>query len=342
MRRWCVGCFLVVGLILLGTARPVRAQSQVHRRWGTEDGLPQSSVLSMAVDPRGDLWLGTQEGLARFDGQHFTPLGATSGLHCSVILSVATSASGWIAVGSDGCGAFRVEDGQRHRMPEVPEDARVHELAFTPDGALWLATEDGLLSVAAGSSRWLHHEGAVTALAVGPTGQLDFAVHGRVGRVESGAVRWLDGLGPLPGREITSLARQGSDLWIATREAGLLRAGPSGRRLFTVADGLPSIDVEAVRVLDDGGVWVATANGVARFDGERFVSLQISDGPTPSRCSATARTSSSSATPAAACTCCGGPPSSGWAPARVWASRWCGRSIRMRTARSGRVARTAR
>jgi ligand-binding sensor domain-containing protein len=40
--------------------------------WQTEDGLPQSSVLAIAQSPNGYLWLATFNGLARFDGMHFT------------------------------------------------------------------------------------------------------------------------------------------------------------------------------------------------------------------------------------------------------------------------------
>src|SRR5258707_14184643 len=39
-----------------------------HRNWQTRTGLPQNSVQSIAQTPDGYLWLGTQEGLARFDG----------------------------------------------------------------------------------------------------------------------------------------------------------------------------------------------------------------------------------------------------------------------------------
>ena len=39
--------------------------------WGLEDGLPQISIHAVIQTGDGYLWLGTQEGLVRFDGVHF-------------------------------------------------------------------------------------------------------------------------------------------------------------------------------------------------------------------------------------------------------------------------------
>ena len=44
----------------------------VHRVWQTEHGLPQNTVFAIAQTPDGYLWVGTQEGLGRFDGVRFT------------------------------------------------------------------------------------------------------------------------------------------------------------------------------------------------------------------------------------------------------------------------------
>src|SRR5262249_44128963 len=46
-------------------------RSWVHRRFTTEDGLPDNSVKAVLQARNGYLWVGTQEGLARFDGRHF-------------------------------------------------------------------------------------------------------------------------------------------------------------------------------------------------------------------------------------------------------------------------------
>ena len=49
-----------------------------HRAWQAEHGLPQNSILSLAQTPDGYLWVGTQEGLVRFDGVRFTVFDETN------------------------------------------------------------------------------------------------------------------------------------------------------------------------------------------------------------------------------------------------------------------------
>lgn len=43
-----------------------------HEVWLTENGLPQNTVHSIAQASDGYIWIGTEEGLARFDGVKFT------------------------------------------------------------------------------------------------------------------------------------------------------------------------------------------------------------------------------------------------------------------------------
>ena len=66
---------LIAALLLAGGAQaldPARAFRDYElQRWGVEHGLPQIAVMAIAHDARGFLWVGTQGGIASFDGQRF-------------------------------------------------------------------------------------------------------------------------------------------------------------------------------------------------------------------------------------------------------------------------------
>ena len=59
---------------------PARAITQYAvQTWFAKDGLPQNSVHAILEAPDGYLWFGTEEGLTRFDGAHFTTFNQSSG-----------------------------------------------------------------------------------------------------------------------------------------------------------------------------------------------------------------------------------------------------------------------
>ena len=53
------------------SARWVALSDTVFQHWLIEQGLPHSAVTALAQDGTGFLWIGTQDGLARWDGYHF-------------------------------------------------------------------------------------------------------------------------------------------------------------------------------------------------------------------------------------------------------------------------------
>src|SRR5580765_8274938 len=61
---------LCVGVEFAGAAA-VRTREHLIDVWTAEKGLRSSSVTSIAQTPDGYLWLGTYNGLMRFDGEQF-------------------------------------------------------------------------------------------------------------------------------------------------------------------------------------------------------------------------------------------------------------------------------
>jgi ligand-binding sensor domain-containing protein len=66
------------------------------------EGLPGNHVFMLHIDPKGRLWIGTNNGLARRDGDKFVVLTTVDGLYSNTVFSMATGADGSLWVGSFG------------------------------------------------------------------------------------------------------------------------------------------------------------------------------------------------------------------------------------------------
>src|SRR4026208_1610832 len=78
-RSSCVHWLSLVFSLLLGSCEiaialdsPRELSRFGHEVWLTENGLPQNTVHAIAQTRDGYVWIGTEEGLARFDGIRFT------------------------------------------------------------------------------------------------------------------------------------------------------------------------------------------------------------------------------------------------------------------------------
>ncbi len=119
------------------TLDPTKAISQyTHQVWDSGSGLPQSSVLSIAQTPDGYLWLGTEEGLVRFDGVRFTVFDKrnTAGLLNDYIHALLLDSQGNLWIGTDG-GLSRLRNGKivsYSKRNGLPSDAITSLISGSP------------------------------------------------------------------------------------------------------------------------------------------------------------------------------------------------------------------
>ncbi|MBX7223545.1 MAG: histidine kinase [Blastocatellia bacterium] len=148
--------FLVVGC-LFGVDGKCLAQANLSEvvqppvqytvgRWGTEDGLPQVSVTSIAQTPDGYLWVGTLGGLARFDGVRFQVFDGKDGLSNIRVVELQVDRQGRLWVRSEG-GTVTLYQDQRFTALTTNEGIPlkgVAPLLQGPDGRMWLPAAEGL------------------------------------------------------------------------------------------------------------------------------------------------------------------------------------------------------
>jgi PAS domain S-box-containing protein len=228
---------------------PDKAISQyVHQAWGSDEGLPQNSVFAVTQTRDGYLWVGTEEGLSRFDGVRFTSFDKDV-VPCLVdnwVSSLVEGPDGALWMGTWHGGIARLKDGRFDcfgtRQGLVSDE--IVDIAPAPDG-VWLASANRGLSF------------------FDPTS-------GRVTRHPIGATA---GDAPAPNVVALERARDGS-LWIATDGGGLHHRRRDGSvEILTTADGLVSDSLTSLAEGPDGTIWVGSAVGLARVrDGnaERF------------------------------------------------------------------------
>ncbi len=108
--------------------------------------LPAENVLALAVDSRGDLWAGTTQGLARWDGSGFesVPIGSLSG---AVVFSLSAERDGSLWIGTAHGLDHRLADGRieqpawRSRLP----DPVVTSVLRDREGTRWITTRHGMV-----------------------------------------------------------------------------------------------------------------------------------------------------------------------------------------------------
>lgn len=139
---------LAWGILLWGTT-PALSQRYRFESYGDGQGLSSPNIQALAKDPQGILWVGTTNGLFRFDGNHSTRFGDTDGLPDNNILSLQFMPDGRLWIGTwKGLGRME-RDGRIFRIadPLFQTSIPTRGLAVSKAGSLYVATMKGLAEV---------------------------------------------------------------------------------------------------------------------------------------------------------------------------------------------------
>lgn len=295
---------------------PNRKVSQyIHISWGTEKGFPGGSVSSIAQTPDGYLWIGTDKGLARFDGMNFRKFGQAKPASFAIgpvrRLLVDTQGNLWILL--QNTKFLRYHDGNFSLMRGEAENG-VTALGPGPDNSILLSSlamgvlvykNDNFVSasqsLASGENRnevppdftWstglaLHRLLEPTAAVISLASTSDGKIW--LGTADRG-IFFLNEAGvhavssPFPNLRINCILPLSNEkLWVGTNEGVLLWNGAELTR-----SGLPSslsnVDVLSIARDRDSNIWVGTAQTLFRIN-ESGVSSFARPSPAPYRVTA--------------------------------------------------------
>ena len=278
-----------LAVLLLGICAPAFAldpslqpSQYVLDNWQIPEGLPQTSVQAIARTPDGYLWVGTQEGLARFDGVRFTVFdtGNEPGLPDKYISVLLVDRSGRLWIGTRS-GLAVLENGHFTTFNKSAGLAHAYVRAITEGGAgrLWVGTENGLFEVGNEDAKSFDASSGLRDSRI----RVLHEDHAGVLWVGTGAgLQRFDGrrfdavlLGPGSADVPVTAIHEDTDgtLWMGTGTGALYRG--TGDHFDTVAE--PGHLGSIVRTLTrdrDGSLWIGTnAGGLVRWQNGKFSAL---------------------------------------------------------------------
>ena len=281
-----------------------------YQRLDRERGLPQNTVNAIVQDRTGFMWLGTEDGLARYDGQRFKTFRSSRNDPTSISASfvnallVAKDGTMWVGTEGGGVNRYHPDSGTFDRFlasdqPDHLTTGSVSSLAEGPDGLIWVGTRGGgvgILDPATGKVRTYSKEDglpeAVNTLLVDPQNV------GWIGSV-AGLYRFdlkkpvgealLQDHESLKQANITALMRdKAGDFWVGTDGQGMVRYTPSSGKVQVFradVDDVEKLADDKINVIfqdSHGVIWVgnntflnAVDPATGRF--ERHGSVDVTD-----------------------------------------------------------------
>jgi signal transduction histidine kinase/ligand-binding sensor domain-containing protein/CheY-like chemotaxis protein/HPt (histidine-containing phosphotransfer) domain-containing protein len=300
--RACRASSVVAALLLAGT--PVDAMAGdapplILEHLTTSDGLPQGTVFATLQDSQGFVWLGTEDGLVRYDGHELVRYAysrsARGGLPGNYIQTIVEDANHdlWIAIKDAGLARWsRASDSftvysHDAANPGSLASNHVHALLVDPRNRIWIGTSDAGIDILNPRSRQFEH---LRHNPRDPDSLLDDRIFSltrdRSGSVWVGTEIGLDRLQPesrafthfrhesgnphsLSGGEVLRVLEDHTGaLWVGTFDGGLDRLDRDGRVIEVFhhdpqqPTSLSDDDVRAILEDHAGHLWIGTADGL--------------------------------------------------------------------------------
>jgi ligand-binding sensor domain-containing protein/signal transduction histidine kinase len=280
---------IVIGNCALALDPTLQVSQYVLDTWQAADGLPAAAGEAIARTPDGYLWIGTGEGLARFDGVRFAVFDHSneSAIPSKGILALYVDRAAKLWIGTRA-GLAVLQNGQF--MP-VQTDARVAHAVIRAivedrERRLWVGTTNGLLEIDGDHSRVFGtadglRDSHIRALLADRNGEIWVAtLTGGLHRFDGKEFKAVQ-LGPDAAGELVSAMYEDTDgtLWFGTRSGSLYRR--TGDRSEVVApSGRLGSAVRALTRDRDGNMWIGTmAGGLVRLRDGAFTTLESSHFP---------------------------------------------------------------
>jgi ligand-binding sensor domain-containing protein/two-component sensor histidine kinase len=243
------------------------------RIWQSDDGLPHNSVWAVAQGAQGYLWVGTQQGLVRFDGLRFVGLeeSAPPELKRGWITALCATPDGSLWIGCDGYGLSRMSGGAFTHFVEADglPNLHINSLVQSRNRTVWIGSEGGITSYKDGRfTTFTDKNGlgnnSVKAVCEDHEGNIRAATSRGLSSINSaGTISTINfGTNSVPNTLKGVCEDSKGNIWVSSNE-GITRHSDTGRTFYSQTNGLPDHTSTALYHDRSDRVWVGTYSGLA-------------------------------------------------------------------------------
>lgn len=251
-------------------------------------GLRHDQIRSMILDDSDNLWLGTDDGLTRYDGKFFWHYTQEQGLNNNLILAVLGDSKNNIWFGTFRGGVTRY-DGKflTNFTTDNGLPNNVVNIIFEDNlGNIWFGTGGGAAKYDGESfTHYTTEQGLasndVRAVSQDREGNIWIGTYDGGISVIKGVSIWnYDNYGALIINSISKIYKDSEDiLWICTSNNGVFRYDGKSLKSLTTNEGLSSNNIREIYSDSEGKIWIGTTDsGLIKYDGKLFTNYTMEHG----------------------------------------------------------------
>ena len=266
----------ILTLLLLLVFRCGTAQTVNLNQFGIEEGLPQSSIYTMLQDKQGSIWVGTMNGISRYNGLNFENFGRKNGVAETRVTSSCVDSEGNIWFGHWSGGITKYDINTKEFAEVHPGklllSKTINSIFQDYRGVLWFATDgEGLLKNDKGTFTLLTKKdglpsNTITSLTENKDNVLWIGTNNGIALYNN---KFTPYSGNLPSSSIKCILEDSKgNMWIGTSDQGVFRINEKTKQVkqFDISSGLVSNNIRTIFEAQNGAVYIGTnSEGISKY-----------------------------------------------------------------------------